>query len=79
MKRAVHRGKCLPTDESRQAFVKQRNVSLLRKSERNINEKDITGNKKFWKTIKVFKPFFSDKAKSVFSITLKDKNKIVKS
>ena len=46
------------TDESRQAFVKQRNycVSLLRKSKRNyysnLNVKDITDNKKFWKTIK---------------------------
>ena len=66
------------TDESRQAFVKQRNccVCLLRKSRRNyysnLNVKDITDNKKFWKTIK---PLFSIKTKSVVSITLKDNNK----
>ena len=71
------------TDESRQAFVKQRDycVSLLRKSKRNyysnLNVKDITDNKKFWKTIK---PLFSDKTKSAVSITLKDSNnKIVDS
>ena len=57
------------TDESRQAFVKQRNycVSLLRKSKRNyysnLNVKDITDNKKFWKTIK---PLFSDKTNQLF-------------
>ena len=53
-------------DESRQAFVKQRNycVSLLRNSKRNyyssLNVKDITDNKKFWKTIK---PLFYEKSK----------------
>ena len=60
MKRTELRNKFLKhkTDESRQAFVKQRNycVSLLRKSKRNyysnLNVKDITDNKKFWKTIK---------------------------
>ena len=60
MKRTDFRNKFLnhKTDESRQAFVKQRDycVSLLRKSKRNyysnLNVKDITDNKKFWKTIK---------------------------
>ena len=85
MKRTEPRNKFLKhkTDESRQAFAKQRNycVSLLRKSKRNyysnLNVKDITDNKKFWKTIK---PLFSDKTKSAVSITLKDSNnKIVDS
>ena len=53
-------------------------VSLLRKSKRNyysnLNVKDITDNKKFWKTIK---PLFSDKTISAVSITLKDNNKVV--
>ena len=40
----------------------------------NLNVKDITNNKKFWKTIK---PLFSDKTKSAVSIALKDNNKIV--
>ena len=70
------------TDGSRQAFVKQRNycVSLLRKSKRNyysnLNVKDITNNKNFWKTIKTL---FSDITKSAVSVTLKDNNKIVES
>ena len=55
-------------------------VSLLRKSERNyyknFNVKDITDNKKFWKTIK---PLYSDKTKSAVSIILKDNNKIIES
>ena len=38
--------------------------------------KDITDNKKFWKTIK---SLFSDKTKSAVSITLKENNKIVES
>ena len=80
MKRTELRNKFLKhkTDESRQTFVKQRNysVSLLRKSKRNyysnLNMKDISDNKKFWKTIR---PLFSDKTKSAVSITLKDNNK----
>ena len=42
----------------------------------NLNVKDITDNKKFWKTIK---PLFSVKTKSAVYITLKDNNKIVDS
>ena len=38
--------------------------------------KDVTDNKKFWKTIK---SFFSNKTKSAISITLKYNNKIVES
>ena len=68
--------------ESRQAFAKEGNycVSLLRKSKRNyysnLDAKDITDIKKFWKTVK---PRFFDKTKSAVSITLKDNNKIVES
>ena len=84
MKRTELRNKFLKhkTEESRQAFVKQRNycASLPRKSKRNyysnLNVKDITDNKKIWKTIK---PLFSNKTKSAVSITLKDNNKIVDS
>ena len=82
MKRTDLRNKFLidKADEIRQAFVKQRNycVSLLRKSKRNyysnLDAKDITDIKKFWKTVK---PRFFDKTKSAVSITLKDNNKIV--
>ena len=60
MKRTDLRNKFLidKADEIRQAFVKQRNycVSLLRKSKRNyysnLDAKDITDIKKFWKTVK---------------------------
>ena len=82
MKRTDLRNKFLidKADEIRQAFVKQRNycVSLLRKSKMNyysnLDAKDITDIKKFWKTVK---PRFFDKTKSAVSITLKDNNKIV--
>ena len=52
------------SEENRKLFCKQRNkcVSLLRKSKKdyfaNLNEKNITDNKRFWKTVK---PFFSKK------------------
>ena len=68
--------------ESRQAFAKEGNycASLLRKSKRNyysnLDAKDITDIKKFWKTVK---PLLIDKTKSAVSITLKDNNKIVES
>ena len=42
----------------------------------NLNVKDITDNKKFWKVIKAFS---SNKTKCAVSITLKDNNKIVES
>ena len=45
-------------------------MSLLRKEKKkyfaNLNEKDITDNKKFWQTIK---PFLSEKTKSREKIT----------
>ena len=53
------------TEENRLLYTQQRNkcVSLLRKTKMNyygnLNEKDITDNKKFWKTVK---PFLSDKS-----------------
>ena len=56
-----------PTDENRYIFTKQRNscVSLLRKEEKqylmNLDEKDITDNRKFWHTVKLF---FSEYIKS---------------
>ena len=52
-------------------------VSLLRKNYySNLDIKDITDNKNFWKSVK---PLFFDKTKSTFSVTLKDNNKIVES
>ena len=48
------------TEENRLLYTQQTNVSLLRKSKLNyygnLNEKDITDNKKFWKTVKPFFP-----------------------
>ena len=38
----------------------------------NLNEKDITDNRKFWDTVK---PFFSEKFKSRESIALIEKGK----
>ena len=61
------------TDENKRKYSKQRNycVSLLRKTKRiyynNLNEKNITDNKKFWKTVS---PFLSDKVPSSDKITL---------
>ena len=50
------------SEENRKLFSKQRNkcVSLLRKSKKdyfeNLNEKNITDKKHFWKTVKPFLP-----------------------
>ena len=55
------------------AYTKQRNfcVSLLRKVKReyfaNLNEKNITDNRKFWQTVKTF---LSEKNKSSENLTL---------
>ena len=55
------------TDKNKRKYTKQRNycVSLLRKSKReyysNLDVKNITDNKTFWKTVK---PFLSDKVTS---------------
>ena len=68
------------TDKSKRKYTKQRNycVSLLRKSKReyysNLDVKNITDNKTFWKTVK---PFLSDKVTSTQKITLTENDKIV--
>ena len=62
-----------PTVANKLAYTKQRNfyVSLLRKVKReyfiNLNEKNITDNRKFWQTVK---PFLYEKNKSRENITL---------
>ena len=62
---------------NRDLFRKQRKlcVSLLRKSKKdyfsNLNEKQITDNKSFWKTVK---PFLSNKVQSSEIINLTDEN-----
>ena len=69
------------SDENKRKYSKQRNycVSLLRKTKKNyysnLNEKKITDNKTFWKTVK---PFLSDKTPSDEKITLIEKDKIIK-
>ena len=68
------------SEENKRKYSKQRNycVSLLRKSKSeyfgNLNEKKISDNKKFWKTIK---PFLSNKITSTQKITLIDKEDII--
>ena len=67
-------------EANRVCYSKQRNfcVSLLRKTKkdyyRNLNEKDVIDNKKFWKTVK---PLFSDKVKSSEKITLVHEDKMI--
>ena len=69
MKRTRLRNKFLKNrnDYNKREFSKQRNyyVSLFTKSEKlyysNLDEKKVTDNKTFWKTIK---PFLSDKTVS---------------
>ena len=61
-------------------YKDQRNfcVSLLRKTKRNyfknVKMKDITDNKKFWKTIR---PYFSDKGYNQIKITIVEKDSII--
>ena len=68
------------TEENKRKYTKQRNycVSLLRKVKNkhysNLNEKDVTDNKMFWKTVK---PFFSDKVTSSEKITLIEEDEII--
>ena len=65
------------SNRNRDLFRKQRNlcVTLLRKSKKdyfsNLNEKQITNNKRFWKTVK---PFLSNKVQSSERINLTDEN-----
>ena len=60
-------------------YEKQRNfcTNLPKKTKseyfRNLNIKELTGNKKFWKKIK---PFFSDKGLETNNIILKEKKRI---
>ena len=65
------------SNRNRDLFRQQRNscLSLLRKSKKdyfsNLNEKQITDNKRFWKTVK---PFLSNKVQSSERINLTDEN-----
>ena len=69
------------SDENKRKYSKQRNccVSLSGKTKKNyynnLNEKKITDNKTFWKTVK---PFLSDKTPSDEKINLIQKDKIIK-
>ena len=79
MKRTRFRNQFLKnrTDENKSRYTKQRNycVSLLRKTKTqyysNLNEKNVTDNKTFWRTVK---PFLSDEITSTEKITLIEKN-----
>ena len=68
------------TEENKRKYTKQRNhcVSLLKKIKSeyysNLNEKDGTDNKMFWKTVKLF---FSDEVTSSEKITLIEENEII--
>ena len=61
-------------------YTKMRNycVSLVKKNKKNyysnLNTKDITDNKKFWKTVK---PMFTDKVKHTENITLINNDTII--
>ena len=71
------------SEKNQNLFCKLRNkcVSVLRKSKKdyfsNINEKNITDNKRFWKTVK---PFLSKKNHLYERINLieEDKNSLLK-
>ena len=68
-----------PSAANKFSYNKQRNwcVSLLRKEKQyfsNLNEKDITDNKKFWQTVK---PLLSEKTKSSEKITLIENKNLV--
>ena len=69
-----------PSAANKFSYSKQRNwcVSLLRKEKKkyfaNLNEKDITDNKKCWQTSK---PFLSEKTKSREKITLIENENLV--
>ena len=68
------------TAENKLAYNRQRNycVSLTRKSKRdycnNLDNRNVTDNKLFWKTIK---PFFSDKGPMREKITLIENDEII--
>ena len=68
-------------EDNRALYVKQRNhcVSLLRKSNKkyyeNLDERNLMGNKLFWKTIK---PSFPDKVVTRDRIHLTENSEVVK-
>ena len=67
------------TDESKKRYTSQRNycVSLLKKTKKNyssLNEKDVSDNKTFWKTVK---PFLSDRIVSKEQIYLVKNDEII--
>ena len=82
MKKTILRNKFLKNRDgcNKRKFSKQRNycVSLVRKSKKlyysNLDEKKVTDNKTFWKTIK---PFLSDKIVSRGKLTLIEEDEIV--
>ena len=82
MKRTRLRNKFLKhrTGENKRSYSKQRNycVSLLRKTKKeyysNLDEKNVTDNRKFWKTVK---PFLSDKIVSSQKIIQVESDKII--
>ena len=67
-------------DKNWENYKKQRNfcVDLLRKTEaeyfQNLNVKDLSDNRKFWKTIK---PYFSNKDLNSNRLSLKEKGNLV--
>ena len=69
------------TEENKILYNRQRNycVSLLRKSKRgyyeNLNIKNVTDNKLFWKSVK---PLLSDKSRIRDRINISEKGKILK-
>ena len=84
MKRSRVRKKFLrkKTEEIRKLYVKQRNkwVFLLKKAKKqyyqHLDEKNVTDNKKFWKTVK---PLLSDKPVSTEKINLTENKKLLTS
>ena len=68
------------TEENLNAFKKQRNfcVKLLRKTKsdyyRNLNLRDLTDNRKFWKTVKLV---FSNEIQTSSSVTLIEDGKMI--
>ena len=71
-----------PTEHNKISYTNQRNwcVLLLRKEKKeyfaDLNEKNITHNKRFWQTVK---PFRLEKIKSREKITLVEKEELVSS
>ena len=67
------------TGENQDSYKKQRNfcVNLQRKTKKDyfndLNIKNVTDNKAFWKTIK---PYFSNKDLNCSSLILSEKNKL---